>query len=252
MRESPRVRRLRSDYESMRTLASESSILHFRVGPTVVQGAPEFYTIEFHGRGLFRDPATKRMRIAERHQVEIKLTASYPRSIPDLKWKTPLFHPNVSAGGVICLGGYGTHWTPGLTLDEMCQMLWDMVRYANFDVDSPYNREAAEWAKAQDDVRFPVDARPLRDLIVGRQDPAVIDAEISSDVDVPAESSSESSPGGEPHIPEAESIDPPAAPADSEDIVDAEVLFLDDASPAPRRSQGASSDSAESGILFLE
>ena len=42
-------------------------------------------------------------------------------------------------------------------------MLWDMARYQNYDIRSPYNREAAQWAANQSVFRFPTDARPLRD-----------------------------------------------------------------------------------------
>ena len=63
----------------------------------------------------------------------------------------------------MCLGGYGTHWVPSLSLDELCEMLWDMIRYRNYDVDSPYNREAALWAKTQTQHFLPVDDRPIRD-----------------------------------------------------------------------------------------
>ncbi len=215
MRESPRVRRLRSDYLAMQHLALQSSILKFHVGAHSVAGAPEFYVIEFHGQGLYRDQRTQRIATTFQHRVEVKLTASYPRSMPDLRWKTAIYHPNISAGGVICLGGYGTHWTPGLTLDEMCQMLWEMVRYANYDVDSPYNREAAEWAKTQTSIRFPLDPRPLRDLVIGRQQPDII---------------------AEP-LPDSDS-----------DIVDAEVLFLDDSDHPPRAATAAE----EPDILFLD
>jgi hypothetical protein len=44
-------------------------------------------------------------------------------------------------------------------------MLWDMVRYENFDETSPYNREAAAWAKGQTFFRLPIDSRPLRDKL---------------------------------------------------------------------------------------
>ena len=54
------------------------------------------------------------------HVVKIDLGAAYPRMIPDLAWQTPIFHPNISASGVVCLGGYGTHWVPSLNLDELC------------------------------------------------------------------------------------------------------------------------------------
>ena len=69
--------------------------------------------------------------------MRVTLGASYPRLQPELAWQTPIFHPNISAGGVVCLGGYGTYWVPSLNLDELCEMLWDMVRYANFDVLQP-------------------------------------------------------------------------------------------------------------------
>src|SRR5207344_994477 len=69
------------------------------------------------------------------------------------------------ASGVVCLGGYGTYWVPSLALDELCGMLWDMVRFENFDEKSPYNREAAAWAKNQTFFRLPIDNRPLRDKL---------------------------------------------------------------------------------------
>jgi hypothetical protein len=105
--------------------------------------------------------------VIERHEVSVRLGASYPRMMPELAWKTPIFHPNISGGGVVCLGGYGAHWVPSLNLDELCEMLWDMVRYANYDVESPYNREAAAWTKTQRQFNLPVDPRPLRDKLAG-------------------------------------------------------------------------------------
>src|SRR6476620_7793720 len=87
--------------------------------------------------------------------------------MPEISWKTPIFHPSISASCVSCLGGYGTYWVPSLTLDELCTMLWDMIRYENYDEKSPYNREAAGWVKTQEEVRLPLDTRPLRDRLAG-------------------------------------------------------------------------------------
>ena len=56
---------------------------------------------------------------------------------------------------MVCLGGYGTHWVPSLHLDELCIMLWDMARFHNYDIRSPYNREAALWVANQIDVPLP-------------------------------------------------------------------------------------------------
>src|SRR5262249_31887751 len=100
----------------------------------------------------------------EKHHVEIKLGSSYPRTIPEIRWLTPIYHPNISEIGMVCLGGYGTHWVPSVQLDELCTMLWDMLRYHNYDIRSPYSRDAALWVAQQQLIRFPTDGRPLRDL----------------------------------------------------------------------------------------
>lgn len=165
MRESPRIRRLRSDFRAMQQLKAESSIIDFLVPSAMHGGSPEAYLVRFHGSGLWRPKDSTDVLAREIHEVSINLGAAYPRMMPDLQWKTPIFHPNISASGVVCLGGYSTHWVPSLRLDELCEMLWDMIRYANYDVESPYNREAALWTKEQEYYRFPVDDRPLRNRI---------------------------------------------------------------------------------------
>ena len=163
MRESPRIRRLRSDRAALERLQSESTIFQF----TAAGNPADFYQIRFSGRGLWRPAPQANVQMHDRHEVHIKLGASYPRMMPEIAWKTPIFHPNISASGVVCLGGYGTYWVPSLTLDELCSMLWDMIRYENYDEKSPYNREAAAWIKTQEDFRMPLDARPLRDRLAG-------------------------------------------------------------------------------------
>ena len=89
------------------------------------------------------------------HRIEIKLGASYPRTMPEIRWITPIYHPNISEIGMVCLGGYGTHWVPSVQLDELCIMLWDMARYHNYDIRSPYNRDAALWVASQTTFLFP-------------------------------------------------------------------------------------------------
>ena len=75
--------------------------------------------------------------------------------MPEIRWLTPIYHPNISEIGMVCLGGYGTHWVPSLHLDELCGMLWDMARYHNYDIRSPYNRDAALWVANQTTFLFP-------------------------------------------------------------------------------------------------
>ena len=135
----------------------------------------------------------------EHHQVEVRLGASYPRTMPELRWLSPVYHPNISEIGLVCLGAYGTHWVPSLFLDELCNMLWDMARYHNYDIRSPYNRDAALWVANQTTFGFPTDARPLRDLRIAKGrievSAAVKPAEPSSDAGRSGEGGVEPPPG---------------------------------------------------------
>ena len=158
MHQSPRIRRLHSDLAALERLRAESSVFRF----TSTGDPPQQYNIILAGKSLWRDRG--KVKVLEQHRVEIKLGASYPRSIPEIRWLTPIFHPNISEIGMVCLGGYGTHWVPSVQLDDLCVMLWDMARYHNYDIRSPYNRESALWVAGQSNFRFPIDARPLRDL----------------------------------------------------------------------------------------
>lgn len=160
--ESPRIRRLRSDLSALERLRDESSVLRFRVQKGDARLPPQHYVIEFRGKSLARERGP--VGIRNHHEIEIKLGASYPRTMPEIRWLTPMYHPNISEIGMVCLGGYGTHWVPSLNLDELCGMLWDMARYHNYDIRSPYNREAALWVANQKSYLFPLDTRPLRDL----------------------------------------------------------------------------------------
>ncbi len=160
MRKSPRTRRLMADHRAIQKLAAESSIFEFEANGT----PPEVYRVTFQGVGVWRSGQTE-INLRNDHVVVIELGAAYPRMMPSLSWHSPIFHPNISSGGVVCLGGYGTHWVPSLTLDELCIMLWDMIRFQNYDTESPYNRDAALWAKNQTQFSLPVDNRSLRDLV---------------------------------------------------------------------------------------
>ena len=160
MRKSPRLRRLLADYDGICQLRDQSTILEFESSGE----PPQKYRLKFSGTGIWRGPGN-RIKLSDRHECLIEFGAAYPRLVPNLAWQTPIFHPNISNNGVVCLGGYGTHWAPSLTLAELCSMLWDMIRFKNYDTESPYNREAAIWAKSQTDFVFPIDSRSIKDKI---------------------------------------------------------------------------------------
>jgi ubiquitin-protein ligase len=162
MHDSPRFRRLKNDFAALDRLRSESSIFHFKAHGN----PPHHYQISLRGKGLCREHG--KIKIIHSHNIEIKLGSSYPRTIPEIRWLTPIYHPNISEIGLVCLGGYGTHWVPSVQLDELCTMLWDMTRYHNYDIRSPYNRDAALWVANQTSILFPTDSRPLRDVRVAK------------------------------------------------------------------------------------
>jgi ubiquitin-protein ligase len=161
MRESPRVRRLRNDLRTLEAVRAQSTILDFQA----IGDPPDRYIVRFFGRGLGRVAGRDGLAERNEHEVSVTLGAGYPRSMPELMWRSPVFHPNISSSGWVCLGGYGTHWAPSVGLDELMEMLWDMIRYRNFDIESPYNREAAIWARDQSRDSFPLDPRPLRNHV---------------------------------------------------------------------------------------
>jgi ubiquitin-protein ligase len=163
MVDSPRTRRLRSDLKILEQLKSQSSIFDFEAYGT----PPDHYVLYFRGQGIYRPENASEVAPRLRHEVVMRLGAGYPRNAPSITWRTPIFHPNIASSGVVCLGAYGQHWAPSVTLDEICHMLWDMLRYANYDVDSPYNRDAAQWTRTTDKAAFPFDSRPLRDITAG-------------------------------------------------------------------------------------
>lgn len=159
--DTPRTRRLRADHEALKTLKENSTVVDFQAF-----GDPaERYLITLKGKGLIRKTEADPVDVADVHRVEIRLGIDYPRSRPDLQWLTSIYHPNISAVGAVCLGGYSTNWVPSLGLAELCEMLWDMVRYANFDPKSAYNYAAGRWSETQSQFDFPLDPRPLRDRL---------------------------------------------------------------------------------------
>ena len=157
--DTPRVRRLKADGDALKLLKENSTIVDYQM----FGDPPERYLITFKGKGLLRKTEADPVEVAEVHRVEIRLGIDYPRSRPDLQWLTSIYHPNISAVGAVCLGGYSTNWVPSLGLDELCEMLWDMVRYANYDPKSAYNYAAGRWSETQTQFDFPLDARNLRD-----------------------------------------------------------------------------------------
>ena len=188
-----RDRRLAFELEELQRLAEESSLIRFLAND---EYQPDQYYVEFHCNGLMQKD-----RITDRHVVHIYLHAEYPRKPPAIQFTTPIFHPNIKAfldddqqisrfaqdlGGLqnlenlfnrdpavrelfyarICLNVLEElNWTPAITLYDICLELGAMIQFQRFNVEDPFNKEAAEWARwaRTQPGLLPIDSRDLRD-----------------------------------------------------------------------------------------
>jgi ubiquitin-protein ligase len=149
-----RETRLRNDYERVRDLVNRSEFVHIL---STEADPPERYLIRFTCKGVEKLRPNGEPVYREAHEVSLYLHAEYPLKQPQLKWLTPIFHPNIHVTGAVCIGA----WWPAKTLDEMLLTLGEMIQYKNFDPKDPMNSKAAAWALRQKNL-FPIDSRPLK------------------------------------------------------------------------------------------
>jgi hypothetical protein len=126
------------------------------------------YILMFRGKGVARDVSRSgEVIVVEFHQVEIRFPYTYPASPPDIRWLTPLLHPNISFSGFVNLNEIGLPWTPDVGIDVIAERLWDIARSAYVNLDRVTNYSAKNWYEDQQQIAFPVDNRPLRGGLEG-------------------------------------------------------------------------------------
>ncbi len=152
-----REERLNNDFKSLAELVSMSGRT---LSIASKEGDPPYsYTINYHCKGIERlqnDIPVFRYE----HQVEICLTNEYPRSKPEAKFLTPIFHPNVWENQIICLGSY---WTLAETLTELVLRIGRIIQYSTdvLNLSSSANSLAKTWA--EDNLRkFPIDTENFK------------------------------------------------------------------------------------------
>lgn len=156
-----RLRRLTADHARLRDYTKN----HPRLKLIQADGdPPERYQIEFRVRSLRQVDGT--MRVIKSHTVEILLPRNYPRTPPQCRMLTPVFHPNI-APHAICVGD---HWSPGESLESLVSRIGEMLAYQSYNVKSPLNGEAARWVAEHED-ELPLD--PVSMLIDESRAPAM-------------------------------------------------------------------------------
>jgi ubiquitin-protein ligase len=168
MNASPRVRRLKADYQRMQDLVAQSDLIEFKVPKARGSAPPEKYLVTYKCKGIIGVDRNGKPRIGSRHQVEIYLHNQYPQRWPGMKWLTPVWHPNINhINGTVCVDA--AWWTASRSLDRLVLMIGEMVQYKNFHDDPtkppfPWDPEAARWSREyrqKDPNFFPVDEREL-------------------------------------------------------------------------------------------
>lgn len=75
-------------------------------------------------------------------ELDIRFPEDYPYRPPDVRFKTPIFHCNVSERGVICLDILKDKWSPVLTISKVLLSISSLMSDPN--PDDPLRPEIAE------------------------------------------------------------------------------------------------------------
>ena len=137
-----RLRRLAADYDKLWNYVR----LHPRVNMIQTDGdPPEKYQLQYQVKS-FRQRGDE-VEITKEHLVEIVLPRNYPRTPPQCRMLTPVFHPNI-APHAICVGD---HWSAGESLESIVIRIGEMLAYQSYNLKSPLNGEAAKWVESHED-----------------------------------------------------------------------------------------------------
>jgi len=166
--DSPRMRRLKADYELMQELAARSDLISFKAISPLPNLPPERYIVTFKCKSIIDVDRQGNPKYGQHHQVEIYLHNQYPQRWPGMKWMTPIWHPNINhLNGSVCIDA--AWWTASRSLDRLVIMLGEMLQWKNYHDDPtkppfPWDPEAARWSREyrkKNPNAFPLDQREL-------------------------------------------------------------------------------------------
>jgi predicted Zn finger-like uncharacterized protein len=142
-----RLRRLTADSAKLQNYVRR----HPRVRLIQMEGdPPERYQLEYRIKSLRMVGSD--LQTVQTHLVEVALPRNYPRTPPQCRMLSPVFHPNI-APHAICVGD---HWGAGESLESIVIRIGEMLAYQSYNVKSPLNGEAARWVE-QNKHQIPLD-----------------------------------------------------------------------------------------------
>jgi ubiquitin-protein ligase len=164
--------RLREEFDKLRKLESRSKFIKVAT-PDLMQGyPPEKYIITYTCMGIARIDDRGNPVKTEHHQVEMLLPFEFPNREPNLRWLTPIWHPNIEheEPNHVCTNNIQS-WFKTKSLDFLVIEMGEMVQYkryhARWEAPYPIDRDVATWvmnfAEPQGIVgpNLPFDKRPL-------------------------------------------------------------------------------------------
>ena len=166
--QSPRMRRLRSDFQLIQEMVARSDMIQVEPISARPGVPPERYIVTFKCKSIIGVDNKGNPKYADKHQVDIYLHSQYPQRWPGMKWMTPIWHPNINhLNGSVCIDA--AWWAASRSLDRLVIMLGEMLQYKNFHDDPtkppfPWDPEAATWCReyrAKHPNVFPLDQREL-------------------------------------------------------------------------------------------
>lgn len=119
---------------------------------------PDNYEIEYALRGFIRD-AENAVAIGNRHRIRVSLPFGYPHFAPIAKPLTPIFHPDFDPAAI----RIADQWQKNPSLPELILHIGEMISGNVFQVEDPFNQEAADWYSSHAD-QLPLDALSLADI----------------------------------------------------------------------------------------
>ena len=172
MLDQAKLNRLRIQQTKLQRLAEQSDLI--QVAPLeVVEGWPaEKYLVTYLCRSIVGIEANQQPIFGERHELELYLTNDYPNAEPHLKFRTPIWHPNISSQEPrkVCTNQVESWWV-GKDLDELVLVIGELLQYksyhAKWEPPFPQDRDVAEWVLKYAEPNhivgkeIPVDVREL-------------------------------------------------------------------------------------------
>lgn len=146
---------LTDDYEQLKDLLE----LYPNISIIKTDGhPPDHYEIEYKLKGYVKDNDNA-VTIDSIHRVRISLPFGYPHFAPIAKPLTPSFHPDFDPAAI----RLADRWQQNPSLPDLVLYIGEMISGNAYNLEDPFNQEAAEWYKANAQ-HLPLDTLSIADI----------------------------------------------------------------------------------------